>query len=205
MRTWTWHELSADILEAWRRLKLENWTKPSHSMRIRGRCSMLSSFLPVVSFLFLPVVWDLSITVIGPFVRLGSLNWREVSHWSLFCLSTSVKNPTHIHILTPMGSTKMTRSVYRSQRIPYLPASKKTKIGRSKKLTVEEEERKILGTYCECRNWSTVWSRMFRVWGKPSPIDPFVNKSPSISGVCEWIKTILLVSLLVVRVVVVVH
>ena len=48
--------LWADILEAWQRLKLENWTKSSHSMRIRGRYSMLSSFLPVVSFLFVLVL-----------------------------------------------------------------------------------------------------------------------------------------------------
>ena len=40
--------------------------------------------------------------------------------------------------------------------------------------------------------------------GKPSPIDPFVNKTPSISGVYEWVKTILLLPLLVVRVVAVV-
>lgn len=40
--------------------------------------------------------------------------------------------------------------------------------------------------------------------GKPSSIDPFVNKTPSISGVYEWVKTILLLPLLVVRVMVVV-
>ena len=90
--------LSSVILEAWRRLKLENWTKPNHSMRIIGRCSLLSSFLPVVSFFFVLVVWDLGVIVIGPFVRSGSLNGvrlellqssrcceKPVCWWGLVC------------------------------------------------------------------------------------------------------------------------